>query len=261
MPKAIILAAHGSTRPEPLAALQRFQARAMERHPGLPCRLAYTSRHVLGRMPDAGSGPPRASRVLDELAGQGVDRVVLQSLHVIPGREFHELTDLADKARASGRFARIEIGRPLLDSERDAERAARALLDAAPDHSGPGRAVLFMGHGTHHEGNQAYAMLDAVLRRRDPSALIGTMKGELDLDAVLARLADLDVDEVHLLPLFFGAGAHAEDDMAGDGAESWESRLKDAGIRCTTLVQGGADWDSLADIWLDHLDAALERLG
>jgi sirohydrochlorin cobaltochelatase len=257
----ILLAGFGSTHPRARAALERVLDRARAAFPGIPCALAYTSGVVRERLARNGEAVPSVAEALDRLRAQGVDRVAIQSLHVIPGAEFHELLALAnERTLAPGGFARIEVGFPLLAGEQGIERAAEALIALAPGRR-PGEAVLLMGHGSLHPGNAYYEGLLASLARRDPSVLVGAMRAEPGLDTVIGRLAAAGARKVYLLPLLFGAGRHVENDMQGPDPDSWEAALVRAGIECEAVAKGAGEYDRLADIWLDHLRDALERLG
>jgi sirohydrochlorin cobaltochelatase len=91
--------------------------------------------------------------------------------------------------------------------------------------------------------------------------LIGTVEGTPSLDdvrRVLARSARFP--KVYLQPFMAVAGDHAVNDMAGDEEDSWKSVLEAAGLTCVPVLRGTAEFPAFVDIWLDHLQAALERL-
>jgi sirohydrochlorin cobaltochelatase len=48
--------------------------------------------------------------------------------------------------------------------------------------------------------------------------------------------------------------------MAGDHPESWRSRIAAAGMVCLPVLQGMVEHAAFVDIWIDHLDEAMERL-
>ena len=56
------------------------------------------------------------------------------------------------------------------------------------------------------------------------------------------------------------SGDHAVNDMAGDGDDSWKSVLTADGVACEAVLRGTAEIPAFVDIWLDHLQAAVERL-
>ena len=263
MPFAIILAAHGSLRADVQAATDALAGRVRTAHPDARVALASTSAHVRRRLAEQGRDADGPAEALDRLAAEGHRRVVLQSLHIAPGEEYHNLLELARRRTEAGQFDRIEVGFPLLGGEPGLDRAAGALLAALPKPEA-GEAVVLMGHGTAHPGRAFYTGLDEKLRASGARVVLGVMEEEpgsgLGLDDVLARLAADGVTRAVLVPLLFGAGFHAQVDMAGDAPGSWKSRLEDAGIAVRTVLRGVGQHEALADVWLEHLAEAAARL-
>lgn len=257
---AILLAAYGSRKPDAQAALTRIQSMVRTAYPDVPCEVAYTSQHVRRMLAEKGEPAPSVRCRLATLAEQGIRRVAIQSLHVIPGREFHDILSLANELmlRDQG-FERIEVGFPLLAGEHDVERVAEALLTIAERHAPVSGAVLFMGHGSRHPGSEYYEALNDLLQKRNPLVFVAPIDGPEFLKA-RDQLAASGIHQAALLPFLFGAGWHAMRDLAGDRPESWESLLTEAGIQCQVVLKGAAEHPELSDIWLSHLRDAVTRL-
>lgn len=268
--KAILLAAFGSRLPGATDALRAMQARAQELYPDFRVETALTSGTVRRHKTAAGSRHGRSPEdILRSLRREGVTRLAVQSLHVVPGDEYHALERLAASmqgAEPGGQeggepgFERVSVGRPLLGNREDVRRAARAVLSVLPADRAPGEAALFMGHGTRGRANTVYQELADELRALDPLALIGALEAEPGLAAKVDELRALGVRRVHLLPLLFARGVHATRDMAGEGGNSWRAGLTRAGFECVPHLKGAGEHAELADIWLDHLREAVERL-
>jgi sirohydrochlorin cobaltochelatase len=105
-----------------------------------------------------------------------------------------------------------------------------------------------------------YQDLADELRALDPLVLIGALEAEPGLAAKVDELRALHVTKVHLMPLLFARGVHATRDMAGEGKNSWRAGLARAGFACEAHLKGAGEHPALADIWLDHLRGAVERL-
>ncbi|MGE4290903.1 MAG: sirohydrochlorin cobaltochelatase [Desulfovibrio sp.] len=257
---AILLAAYGSRKPDAQAALAHIRDLVRAVYPDIPCEVAYTSQHVRRMLAKSGEPAPGLRGSLEELAAQGLSRVVVQSLHVIPGREFHDILSLANEMilRDQG-FERIEVGFPLLAGEHDLERVAEALLTIAARHAPENGAVLFMGHGSRHPGSEYYEALNEILQERNPLVFVAPIDGPEILEA-RNRLAASGIRRAALLPFLFGAGWHALRDLAGDRPESWESLLTEGGVECEVVLKGAAEHSELSEIWLAHLHDAVERL-
>ncbi len=258
---AILLAAFGSRLPDATCALERMLERARAEYPGLRVETALTSGTVRGHKARQGAEASSPEQVLRRLAAEGVRKLAVQSLHVVPGEEYKGLERLAQRMSGEGAgFERIEVGRPLLGNREDIRRVAGVLLTVLPPERKPGEAVLLMGHGTRGRANGVYAELAGELRALDPLVLIGALEAEPGLSAKVEELRALGVGRVHLMPLLFARGVHATRDMAGGGENSWKSGLGRAGFDCTAWVKGAGEHEALAGIWLEHLREAVGRL-
>lgn len=258
---AILLAAFGSRLPGAEASLDAIRARACELYPQHRVETALTSgtvRRHKGAQSRQGQSP---EDILKGLVREGVKRLAVQSLHVIPGDEYKSLERLVAGLQGGPQgFERIELGRPLLGNAADVRLVAQTLLTVLPETRLPGEAVLLMGHGTRGRANGVYQDLADELRTLDPLVLIGALEAEPGLAAKVDELRALGVRKVHLMPLLFARGVHATRDMAGEGKNSWRAGLTNAGFACETHVKGAGEQPVLAGIWLDHLREAVERL-
>ncbi|WP_428563590.1 MAG: sirohydrochlorin cobaltochelatase [Solidesulfovibrio sp. DCME] len=265
MPTGIVLAAHGSRHPGAMAALAAFGARLSRELPDTQVEIARTVGRKHGGRHDFG-GARRVADVLAALAGQGLRRVVVQSLHVVPGEEYHEmLSGLGRSLEGHDAGLTVSVGAPLLASLADVGRVAEAVLANLPAARRPGEAVVVMGHGAPPPGAGFYDALAEALGQRDPLAHFGTMPREKgapcpDIGRIRDRLVRDGLGAAWLLPFFTVAGAHACCDLAGDGPASWRAVLEAAGIRCTSLLSGLIEQPAMTAIWREHLDAALARL-
>lgn len=260
---AILLAAFGSRLPDAERSLDRMRERAAAEYPGLRVETALTSGTVRGHKARHGGEASSPEEALRRLAAEGVRRLAIQSLHVVPGEEYKGLERLAQRMSADGGdagFERVEVGRPLLGNREDIRRVAGALLTVLPPERQPGEAVLLMGHGTRGRANGVYAELAGELRALDPLVLIGALEAEPGLSAKVEELRALGVNRVHLMPLLFARGVHATRDMAGGGESSWKTGLGRAGFDCTAWVKGAGEHGALVEIWLEHLREAVARL-
>lgn len=263
MKQAIVLAAFGSRHENAKASLNHIVDRVKAAHPDIPVRVAYTSRIIRGHMKKAGEAVDSVPQALDKLLAEGVSHVVIQSLHLIPGMEFHELHTFANDfmLREDG-FNRVEIGLPLVAGESNIDDVADAILSIGLEGKGENDAVLFMGHGTRADGSIYYEALNKAFQTKDTTVHMGVMEHqeELGIDTVITRFKEDGVQKAYLLPFLFGAGWHVSRDMIGDGENSWKSRLEKEGILCEAVLKGAGEYDRLVTIWLKHLEDALKRI-
>jgi sirohydrochlorin cobaltochelatase len=160
----------------------------------------------------------------------------------------------------AGGFARVTVGGPLLAAAADFPRVSRALLENLPPGRRPDEAVVFMGHGTSHASNAAYAALMYHLQRRDPGVFMGTVEESPTVEDIRDMLVARSIKKAYLLPFMAVAGEHARNDLAGNRETSWKSVLGGAGIACTPVLKGSAEVDDLAAVWVDHLKEAVSQL-
>lgn len=259
--KGILLVAFGTTVPEARSALDHIGEQAAQRFAGLDIRWAYSSRVVRERLAAQGHHFDSPAMALARMMDDGFTHVAVQSLHTIPGEEFHGLhqTVRAFSGLPKG-MQSVELGRPLLADPADVEACAAAIMASLPPERKADEAVILLGHGTHHPANIYYPGLQYSLQRIDPLVLIGTVEGTPSLDDVRGVLKDRKISKVYLQPFMAVAGDHAVNDMAGDDEDSWKSVLEADGLTCVPILRGTAELPAFVDIWLDHLQAALERL-
>jgi sirohydrochlorin cobaltochelatase len=278
MKPGILLAAFGASNRQAHQTLRLFDEKVRQRFADVPVRWAFTSGLIRDRLAARRMKTDSVTKALQKMCFEKYTHVAVQSLHIIPGAEYDDLEaeavqmaggrdcSLAPPAdggvffTAQARFEKITVGRPLLHSDADVTRAARALLASLPPERTAHDAVVFMGHGTWHAGDSRYDDLSAAVRRMDAGVFIGTMDGSHTIDHVLPLLLQEGYGRVFLQPLLSVVGRHAVRDMAGDHPESWRSRIAAAGMVCLPVLQGMVEHAAFVDIWIDHLDEAMERL-
>ena len=94
-------------------------------------------------------------QVLQNLAARGLSKVIVQSLHLFPGTEFHRL---ARNSVQSG--LECALGMPLLTSPQDYDQIGEILRPVIA--ARPKKAILVLGHGTDHPIWTAYYCLEKI---------------------------------------------------------------------------------------------------
>lgn len=261
--KGILLVAFGTTVPEARAAFANIEEEVHKAFPDTELRWAYSARQVRQTVQEnEGSAVLSPASALARMGDEGFTHVAVQSLHTIPGAEFHDLLRTVAAFRGMPKGTRVvTLGDALLSSPHDMEAAADALASVVPAERAAGEAVIFMGHGTHHPANIFYPGLQYYLTKRDPNLLVGTVEGTPTLDDVIAVLKERDIHTVWLMPLMSVAGDHARNDMAGDEPDSWKNQLAAHGITVHIVLKGMGEYDAVADLWVNHLRTAFKALG
>lgn len=256
----ILLAAFGSGTAQNENALRAAEDYTRTRFPGLAVRLAFTSPLMRERLAGQWKKTDSVEKALRKMAFERFNRVVVQPLQLVPGVEYHEV--LEEVAQVKGLFTALDTGCPLLDEQADLAPVASALLHAIPEQRHPLEPVLFMGHGSRHPSESRYAALSEAVRPLDSRVFLGTMKGSVRLEHLLDHLHQCRTDtrRVWLMPLLVAVGRHALEDMAGDGPESWKSRLTSEGFEPVPILRGLLESPACLDVWMERLQNALERL-
>ena len=243
---------HFDTLEKTIAAIEAELAAAF---PERTLRRAFTSGMILRKLEKEGTHIDDVPQALERLAAEGYADVVVQPTHILNGDEYDKL--MAQATPFAGRFARLAFGKPLLTSLEDYQALAAALEADLPAPS-EGAAVLFMGHGTGHWSNAAYAQLEYLLHdrgRRD--VVIGTVEGYPGFGEALRRLKERPgLERVELRPLMVVAGDHAKNDLAGEEPDSWRSRLGAEGYGVTCTLRGLGEYPAVRAIFAAHARAA-----
>lgn len=260
--KAILLVAFGTSVPEAQKAYDRIDAQAKKAFPEVEIRWAFTSRTIRARLASQGKSVSSPEVALARMMDEGFTHVAVLSLHVIPGKEFHDLYRNAELfGQMADGFERILVASPLLSSRDDMVRVAKALLQRVPSDRKPEDAIVFLGHGNgKHPADAIYAAMSYTFQELASNVFVGTVQGYPSTDEILAKLSGKNIRKAYLIPLMAVAGDHARNDMAGDKPDSWKSVFTKNGIGCEMIQVGIAEYPEVVEVWMDHLRDAFSRL-
>ncbi|WP_281744399.1 sirohydrochlorin cobaltochelatase [Thermanaerovibrio acidaminovorans] len=262
---AILVVAFGSSMREGQRAINAVVSSVKGAFPGTEVRLAYTSRIIMRKLAKEGQHFDDPLVALSKLHAEGFTHVAVLSTHVIPGEEYEDLSAIVgafnymrDHGSKSG-FEAIALSRPLLWSPEDFDKMA-AILNRAYGKDRT-RAVVFMGHGSPHPAEGAYARLQTVSLRTNPNFVFGTVEGTPSLDDVVSTLKHGKFKRALLVPFMLVAGDHAHNDMAGPEDESWKSVLSKEGIRVDVHLAGLGENPEVRALLVEHLREAAKEAG
>lgn len=215
-------------------------------------RRAFTSRaiiKILKSRDQISIDDPR--KALEKLKVEGYSEVIVQPLHFIAGKEYHDL--LRDLLPFKDDFKRLLIGKPLLNSIEDYVQLVAALKMQLPALKA-GEGVILMGHGSYHSANSSYPALDYVLKENGyDNVFVATVAGYPKIDHVIKKLVKRKIKKVTLMPLMLVAGDHALNDMAGDAKNSWKIRLREKGFDVDCYLHGLGENSGVRRIYLNKV--------
>jgi sirohydrochlorin cobaltochelatase len=257
---AIVLAAFGTTTAA-FDTYSHFETKVKERFPGYEIRWAFTSHKVRHKVAkEKGQKLNDLGTTLRELKAAGYSRVVIQSLHIVPGEEWDKKVVQVSREIPG---LKVALGKPLLSSPQDQARVLHVLAQTFPKDLTT-TAVVLMAHGSPTpEGTATYQAFSRLLRARYPhqNVFLGTVEGKPSKEEAFAAVKQANPAAVVLMPFMFVAGEHVAKDMLGAGPESWKSELlKQKAYRIEGVTKGLGYQDGIIAIYVDHLDQALKTL-
>lgn len=260
--KGILLVTFGSSYPETRVAFENIDKIVKAEFPDVEIRWAYTSKIIRKILKKRGENIDSPAEALAKMGEDGFTHVAVQSLHIIPGEEYDNLKHTVEVFNGMPKgIKKAEIGTPLLFLDHDHMQLADALHQQFKRKLNSKTAVLFMGHGSHHQSNIYYPGFEYYLKQKSDRYFVGTVEGFPLLDSILPQLKSKGIKKVILTPFMSVAGDHARNDMAGSEEDSWKNILEKEGFNTEIDMIGLAEYDDVVGIWVEHLKAICQELG
>ena len=260
---AILLVTFGTSVEKAQSSFTNIEKRVKAAFPGTEVRWAYTSNIIRKKLAkEEGKQIDSPEMALARLMDEGYTKVAVQSLHMIPGAEFHEINANARLfAQMAGGIDQVKVSLPLLISDETMEQALRAVITKmVPKERKPGEAVVLMGHGTHHPTDAMYSALMYKAQQMDANLYVGTVEGHPTFEEIRDMLVAKKIKKAYLIPFMTVAGDHAMNDMAGDEPDSWKSQLTKAGIESIPVMHGLGEVDVIVDMWIAQLNLVMAHM-
>lgn len=246
----ILISAFGTTS-KAIATYTQLDTSIRNHFPHSEIIWAYSSKTITREL-QKGKEPAALNpeQVLQQLAARGRTKVVVQSLHLFPGTEFHRLVQLAAHSPL-----KCAIGMPLFTSPADYDQIGELIRPIIAKR--PEKAIVILGHGTDHPTWTAYYTLEKILRKKyGESMYVGVVEKYPDTDDLVDEIADRGFRKVCIIPLFLVAGMHYRRDIVSDAATSWQSRLQRRKIEVESLDYGLGLYPGIDQIIIRHIAEA-----
>lgn len=263
---AILVLSFGTTYKENRAkTIDKTVAAIQAAHPNQKVVTAFTSHIIVDRIKaKEGLTIPTPEQAMAQLKKDGYTRVAITTLDVIPGMEYAYDTAIFDLYKND--FKRMTIGTPILywmgqeDQRDDLAEFVQALSTQFPK-MGKKDAVLVMAHGTPHPANAYYAVLqDRLDAANVGNVFVYSVEGWPHLDTVIPQLKAKGIKNVTLMPMMMVAGDHANNDMAGDDADSHKSILEKEGFKVTPYIHGLGENEAVRNMFVERANEAWDAL-
>ena len=250
--------------------------------PDWSVRRAFTAQIIINHVQARdGEKIDNMQQALDRAVANGVKNLIVQPTHLMHGAEYDEMNEMLDQYR--DKFESVAVAEPLLGEvgadasviNADKEAVAKAVTDAAVKDAGyesaaaaaaDKTAFVFMGHGTSHTAKVSYSQMQTTMQTLGyDNVFIGTVEGEPEdtsCEAVIEAVKAAGYTKVILRPLMVVAGDHANNDMAGEDADSWLSQFTAAGCfeNVDCQISGLGRIADVQQLYIAHTKAAMDLL-
>jgi sirohydrochlorin cobaltochelatase len=249
--KAILLVAFGTSVEEAHSAYDNIEHRVKTAFPELEIRWGFTSSLVRRKLEAKGREVYSPASALTRLADEGFTHIIAQSLHIIPGLEYHDLLRISHSIQGLPKgLQQIKVSGPLLENHTDYTNVAQIIHDYSQTFVNEGEALLLMGHGTPHSANICYPGLQYYFRMIDSSIYVGTIEGFPSIEDIVPQLKQNGLKRLWLMPLLTSAGDHVLKDMSGEQPKSWKSILINEGFEVMIHPISLGMMDAIVDLWI-----------
>ncbi|MBR0277138.1 MAG: sirohydrochlorin cobaltochelatase [Clostridia bacterium] len=226
-------------------------------YPEYEVRRAFTSQIIIDILKERDNLViDNVTEAMDRLVSDRVKEVVVQPTHVMTGFEYDDVVEEVNKY--ADKFDSLKISKPLLADDKDYDALIETLVNETAKYNKEGTAIVFMGHGTEHESNTAYAKLQKKITDAGyNNYFIGTVEAKPDLEDVIKNAKDYGATKVVLHPLMIVAGDHVNNDMAGDEEDSWKTAFINEGFEVECVLKGLGQYDGIQQIYVKHAADAI----
>lgn len=199
---------------------------------------------------------PTVKEALEQMITDGIREVVVQPTHILDGIENNIMKEEVLSYKES--FDKIAFGTPLLADSKDESQAINAVTTEFSDLKET-EALVFMGHGTTHQVNTAYAGLDQKFKESaHANVFIGTVEVDPTIHDLVKEVTSFQPSKIYVTPFMIVAGDHAQNDLAGEDPDSWMNRLSSEGYEVTPVLKGLGEYPKIRQILVDHVQQAMD---
>lgn len=252
----ILLVTFGSTVPETRQVFKNIESRIQQCFPDDQIRWAYSSRKVREKLLAEGLFQDSPLVALAKMIDERYSHIVVVSLHVIPGEEYHDLVNEVNslKGLKSSKGTKLAISGPLLSSRSGVEKVSKVVLANLPTDRQKNEAVALVGHGSEkHPSDLIYAAFNFYAQKNDDLVFVTSVDGQPPFDEVVQQLKARGVKKTYLVPLMSVAGEHVRTDMCGATEDSLKSQLRREGISAECVLRGLAEYPDVVEVWVDQI--------
>lgn len=261
MKKAILVVSFGTSHLEALKnSIEKIENRVKDEFKDYEVFRAFTAHRIIKKLKERNNvhilTPEEA---LDDMKEKGVEEVIVQPLHLIPGEEFDYIKGVVENRKAD--FKTIKLGRPIFfyQGMNRLPDDYSLFIDSIKDILTREESIILFGHGTEHHSNAVYGMLQTVLIDQDyENVFVATIEGYPTIQNVLKKMKNKGITKTKLVPLLLVAGDHVKNDMASDEEDSLKSILQKEGIEVSLYMHGLGEVDKFNELYISRIYDLIE---
>lgn len=215
---------------------------------------AWTSKMILTKVEKRdGTKINTVTEAMEQMREDGIKDVIIQPTHVMNGYENNVMKK--EILSYASDFDQLLFGGPLLDSEEDKLQVIEALRKEFSLKEED--ALVLMGHGSEHYANSIYAEMDYTFKDLGYDNMhIGTVEAYPTVNSVLRLVKKQNPKKVYMAPFMIVAGDHANNDLAGEEADSWKSLFQNEGHDVTCVLKGLGEYSAIQELFVKHAQNA-----
>ena len=246
----IVLTAFGTSIHEARKVFDYIDKKVKAHYPDHQVHWAFTSSIIRKKLKKQGLVTYSLEEVISDLKKEGVNKVVIQSLHVVPGQEFKEISQVDTTGLT------VAVGNALLTSDQDIEH----VISAIQGQFVPNCPNVVVGHGNDHhpEFNKQLLAFKKALTERFDHATLCSIEGIPGTGGLIevkkkAKIAG----KVNFVPLMIVSGDHIMNDVMGNEKDSWKSCVD---AKETSFSKSLGYNDQVLEVYYSHIDQAIGKL-
>ncbi len=255
----ILLVFFGTTKIEIINKnLKGLQREVENRFSDCDVDICFTSSILVKKLEEKNVFIKHLDQSIVEVVEKGYKNIIIQPLHIIPGKEYNKILKAVDLIREEFSFQNklddffpnIKVSTPLLYEELDYKIVIDILSKKIEENTSGDRVLIFMGHGTTHKADIYYRRLNNELGKKYKNVFITTY--ESGVSSVSDILKRLSIRKVTLASFFLISGKHVNLDMI-NGEKSWKNELVRLGYEVDTIKEGLIEDKDIREIFIEKL--------
>ena len=257
MKKAILIVSSGTSVVEALGTTtNKLEERLSAQYPDYKVCQAFSVQPIVNKMQAMYPNTYfNVKEMLNQLLLEGVEELAILPFYMLKGTENERMRNVLKEYE--DKFTSIVIAKPLFNVKEDYIKTLDAVLEVADMQEG--EALMLVGHGTKHHENTEYQNLEyTAYTQGRRNVFVATLEGHQKTNILMRKLQLTGCEKVRLMPLLLVIGKHAIVDIAGD-EDSWKTKLSEAGYQVEVQMTGMGELDSIQDVFVEHLEAAMKK--